>query len=153
MRNNFLGFLLFLLLLAGIAIAQSTVQIRGKDTASPAAPQDIRTDTSGRIITSPTTATASCTTKTDTVTSVGVTAVATPAADQASRTSILLCNSSENTGAPLVKCRGDGTNPAMGNTTPGIVLNKGDCVVYNVASIKCISDTAATAVSGFECGP
>lgn len=86
---------------------------------------------------------------------------ATPASPLASRRSILLCNSAENAGTPLIKCRDDGELPVMGLSAgqSGITLNKSDCVTYYVSgtwtdggsSIHCITDTADAGIVGNEC--
>lgn len=97
---------------------------------------------------------ASCASPSNKVTSVGVASGNTPSAQLASRSAIMLCNSYENSGTPLVKCRIDGGTPAMGAATPGDVLYKGDCVIYAIGAAvvpKCISDTAATATTSTEC--
>lgn len=88
------------------------------------------------------------------VTSVGTSSTATPAATATARVSILVCNSLENTGVPLVKCRDDNTAVALGVGNPGEAINPGDCIMYNSkVGVRCISNTAATAVSTFECVP
>lgn len=88
------------------------------------------------------------------VTSVGVAAVATPAATAATRVSVLVCNSLENTGVPQVKCRADGVAPVLGVAGPGEVISPGDCISYNSkVALSCIANTAATAVTTFECVP
>lgn len=95
-----------------------------------------------------------CGTPAHKVTETGVAAVSVPVAPLALRASILICNSLENTGSPLVKCREDGVAPVMGVAGPGEVLAKGDCITYRAPSgraVKCISDTAATTVHSEEC--
>ena len=88
------------------------------------------------------------------VTSVGTSSTATPAATASARVSILVCNSLENTGTPLVKCRDDNTAVALGVGNPGEAINPGDCILYNSkVGVRCIANTAATAVSTFECVP
>lgn len=95
-----------------------------------------------------------CTSPTHKVTSVGVAAGSCPSSQLTSRRSIQLCNSIENTGNPLIKIRVDGTNPTMGTSNVGDVLAPGDCITYPIGSTvtpKCISDTAATALTSLEC--
>lgn len=88
------------------------------------------------------------------VTSVSTSSVATPAATTSTRVSILVCNSLENSSLPLVKCRADNTAVALGVTNPGETINPGDCILYNSkVGVRCISNTASTAVSTFECVP
>lgn len=92
------------------------------------------------------------------VTSVGTSAVNVPAtgANTATRYYVDVCNSSENTGTPLVKCLLNGVSPVMGITNPGDVLGVSDCWRYSVPGtdqITCISDTASTAVTSSECVP
>jgi hypothetical protein len=96
-----------------------------------------------------------CVSPTHTVTVVGLAGAAVPAAALSPlRQVVLACNSVENPGSPVVKCREDGTMPAMGVAGPGEVLAKGDCVTYRAPSgrqVKCISDTAGTVVHAEEC--
>lgn len=87
-------------------------------------------------------------------TAVSTASVAVPAATTATRVSILVCNSLENTGLPLVKCRDDNTAVALGVANPGETINPGDCIMYNSkVGVRCISNTASTAVTTFECVP
>lgn len=95
-----------------------------------------------------------CTSMAHKVTSVGVAAGNTPSSQLTSRRYIVLCNSLQNTGTPLVKCRADGVAPVMAAGNAGDVLGVGDCLPYPVAAgtvIQCIADTAATSVTSFEC--
>lgn len=95
-----------------------------------------------------------CGAMTNAITSVGVAAVNTPASQLSGRMFITLCNSLQNAGTPLVKCRTDGTAPVMAATNAGDVLGIGDCITYPISSSvvpSCISDTAATYVTSFEC--
>lgn len=95
-----------------------------------------------------------CTTPTSKITSVGVTSGNTPSTQLTSRKSITLCNSLQNTGTPLVKCRFDGVAPVMTASNPGDVLGVGDCITYNLADTvvpQCIADAAATYVTSLEC--
>lgn len=95
-----------------------------------------------------------CIAPVDKVTSVGVTAVACPTVQYASRRVVTICNSAENAGSPQIKVRIDGTAPVFGSGTPGTVLAKGACATFFIQTAivpKCIADTAATAVSSIEC--
>ena len=93
-----------------------------------------------------------CVTVVESVTSVGVAATAVPASAQVARKLVVICNSIENTGTPVLKCRADGTNPVVGNTNPGVSLGRGDCVLYSTnIVVNCIADTASTAASSSEC--
>ncbi len=91
------------------------------------------------------------------ITSVGVASTTTPATQLTNRMYIELCNSLQNSGNPIVKCRVDGTPPVAAATNVGDVLGIGDCIRYTVAAgvvPLCISDAAATYVTSFECtGP
>jgi hypothetical protein len=92
----------------------------------------------------------------DQVTSVGVAdggvGVPVPATAAGTRHFNLVCNSVENSGTPKVKCLTNGGTPTMGITNPGQVLGVGDCYQYTTSTdVKCISDTAATAVTSYEC--
>lgn len=96
-----------------------------------------------------------CASPRETLTFVGTDAGAVPSSNLAGRRFIYMCNSRENSGSPVLKCRIDGTNPAMGvDGGAGEVLAKGDCVKLDVGSgtnVKCIADTANTAVHSTEC--
>lgn len=86
------------------------------------------------------------------VTSVGTSAVLIPAAPNAARIYMQVCNSSENPGTPIVKCRVDGVAPVLGIANAGRVLSVDDCLISSSdAGTYCISDTASTAVPSFEC--
>ncbi len=90
------------------------------------------------------------------VTSVGVAATLVPAQPTANRYYVTVCNSSENSGTPQVKCLYNNVSPVMGITNPGDVLGVGDCWRFDIAGsnqLKCISDTASTAVTSDECVP
>lgn len=95
-----------------------------------------------------------CSSYAQAVQAVGTTAVAVPVSALSGRKLVRVCNSPENVGSPKVKCLLGGTAPVMGATTAGDVLTVGDCFPYQVDStvaVKCISDTAGTAVTTFEC--
>lgn len=97
-----------------------------------------------------------CTTITNSNTSVGVAATTVPAAPQAGRIYITVCNSSQNAGVDNVKCRADGVAPVFAAGNAGDYLEEGDCIQYAVnasQTIQCIANAAATNVLAFECTP
>jgi hypothetical protein len=90
------------------------------------------------------------------VTSVGTSATLVPAQPTTTRVNVTVCNSSENSGTPLVKCLYNNVSPVMGVANKGDVLGVSDCIQYNINGVnqlKCISDTASTAVTSNECIP
>lgn len=138
--------ILALLLAGSIAFAQQDTLVNGVDTSGNV--QRIIVDSTGHVLLSPDV----CTTIVESVVSVGLTATAVPASALGSRKLVVICNSPENTGTPLLKCRGDGTNPVIGLTQAGQTLKVGDCINYTTtAAINCIADTAATGASVTEC--
>lgn len=157
---------LFLLVFGLHASAQQQSLMLGADTGTQpdgGIMRRVQVDSSGRLVISTTTVyadggtssnssvTFSCTTRSQSVTSVGTSASSLPTA-LTTRWMVRVCNSAENTGTPIVKCRDDGTNPVMGIANAGEALEVGDCVsYYTTAAIRCISDTAATAVTQSEC--
>ncbi len=87
---------------------------------------------------------------------VGTSAVPVPAIGTASRAYIEICNSLQNSGTPLLKCRTDGTAPVMAVTNPGDTLGIGDCKIYPIPSTiapQCISDAVGTNALSSECVP
>lgn len=95
-----------------------------------------------------------CSSPTHAVTVVSNTGATVPASALARRVTIDVCNSLENAGTPVMKCRMDGTAPVMGTANVGDVLAKGDCVRYRVGSgtsVKCISDTVGAVAHSLEC--
>lgn len=95
-----------------------------------------------------------CGTHKQSVVSVGLTSTAMPSSPLAGRAWVDVCVSVENTSTPVVKCRADGTAPVIGTGNAGDPLNKGDCIRYVPPAgriVRCISDTAATAVTVTEC--
>lgn len=95
-----------------------------------------------------------CWNPTHSVTTTGVAAANCPAAQLANRCLIMMCNSSQNSGSPLIKIRIDGTNPVMAVGNVGDVLSVGQCITYGALSAvvpKCISDTATTYLTALEC--
>ena len=95
-----------------------------------------------------------CASTAQSVVSVGVAAVTVPASSLQGRRSLVVCNSPLNVGSPKVKCLLGGTAPTMALLDPGQVITVDNCFPFSVAStdtLKCISDTAGTAVTTFEC--
>lgn len=94
-----------------------------------------------------------CTSTRSTNTSVGTSATAVPADGGLSgRQWLRVCNSPRNSGVPIITCTSDGTTPDAGLNGVGEALEVGDCSVYPTSNtVTCISDSAATSVSGEEC--
>lgn len=126
----------------------------GRSPVNPAKKPDgtsspINVDASGNAVVVP----PICSTTAQSVVSVGATAVLVPASPLSGRKTLRVCVSLENAGSPKVKCLLGGT-PVMGVANPGDVLAPGDCYPYAIDSsvvVKCIADTAGTAVTTFEC--
>lgn len=90
------------------------------------------------------------------VTLTTASAANTPGVSATGRVYVEICNSLQNTGNPMVKCRADGQAPVMASGQAGTVLGIGDCVQfaaspYNV--VQCITDTNSTNVTSYECVP
>jgi hypothetical protein len=139
---------------AALAFAQQQSIIYGTEQPSKVT-RAVQVDNQGRLVIAGGSGGGSvyfsCGTRVQSVTSVGNVASALPVG-VATRWMVRVCNSAENAGAPLVKCRDDGVNPSMGVANPGEVLEVGDCVTYYTsAAIRCISDGTATAVTQAEC--
>lgn len=85
--------------------------------------------------------------------SVGTSAVTVPAdGGLAGRWLVRVCNSPRNSGTPIVTCATGGATPDAGLLADGESLEVGDCAAYTTGgAVTCISDTAATAVSTWEC--
>jgi hypothetical protein len=150
------------------AVAQQQSLMMGSDTFTQPDGGIIRrvvVDQQGRIVIAPTAAatlpdggtaalsvtTFSCPSRSQTVTTVGTSPVALPTT-LAYRWMTRVCNSPENVGTPLVKCRDDDVNPTMGLANAGEVLEVGDCVSYYTnAAIRCISNSASVSVTQAEC--
>jgi hypothetical protein len=92
-----------------------------------------------------------CTASLHTYKSVGTSAISIPRL--AGRWYTRVCNSCKNTGSPMVTCTADGTTPTTALTSPGEALEVCDCVVYTdpTNDVLCISDTASTAVTAYDC--
>lgn len=157
----FLLVALFALVLPDVAAAQGTqplwtsrTTLIGPDggTATPAM------DTQNRVIVRPKQLDAPCTFIVQTVVSVGTTAVTVPTSRTSGSVAVEITNSAENTGSPKVKCHVDPPDGGVGFglTYVGDVKNPGEGYSYGVDythTIKCASDTAATAVTTSECIP
>jgi len=145
---------LVLVIVGGIALAQEMVDqgSPGKQGPWPVSMTTLLPDggtSSGTAITPQI-----CNTMASKITSVGVAAGATPATQLTARRYVTLCNSLQNSGTPLVKCRSDGTAPVMAATNIGDVMGVGDCILYPAGdgtAISCIADAAATYVTSWEC--
>lgn len=95
-----------------------------------------------------------CTTTQNGLTSVGTSSAYVPSILSAlpGRWMIRICNSPRNSGTPIITCTTDGQLPDAGLTGVGESLEVGDCATYTTsAGVQCISDTASTAVSSWEC--
>lgn len=117
------------------------------------------TQTTPAVTTVTNLAASQCVVYLQTVVAVGTAAggVLVPTASQTKRLGVEICISAENPGLPKAKCLVDGT-PVMGVANPGDLLVIGGkvCQFYPVDSshpIKCIADTASTAVLTGECVP
>lgn len=89
-------------------------------------------------------------------TNVGVAAVPVPASSSLNRIYVEICNSLQNTGNPLMKCRADGTAPVNAIGSGGTMLGIGDCVQFAVPAanaVQCIADSANTYATSYECIP
>mgnify|MGYP001561894006 CR=1 FL=1 len=141
-----------LLAIAITAIAQTTL-IQGRDSAGKLWPINVDVvNNQARVGVATTDFT--CGGPTHTVVSVGTTAADVPGTQLANRRFVVICVSNAETAAVIVKCRVDGTAPTSGETGAGDVIRNGDCVTYAIASAtvpSCISDTATTAVTTFQC--
>ena len=144
-NSNHLVFVFGLLLMAPFVWAQADSLINGVTSSNTVKRIQVGADGVLAVQTP-------CPTVVDAVTTVGTAVLPVPATIQTARKMVLICNSPENTGSPVVKCRADGVAPVMGLTTPGQGLAKGDCITYSTTSVvNCIADTASTAVSSTEC--
>jgi len=90
------------------------------------------------------------------VTTVGTAAANTPANNHNTRLYLEICNSYQNTGNPILKCRSDATAPVAASGNAGDVLGVGDCIRYSIPAsnvVQCISDAAGTIATSYECIP
>jgi hypothetical protein len=150
------------------ALAQQQSLMMGADTFTQpdgGIIRRVKVDQQGRIVIAPTAGatlpdggsaaltvtTFSCPSRNQTVTTVGTSPVALPTT-LAYRWMVRVCNSPENAGTPLVKCRDDNSNPTMGLANAGEVLEVGDCVsYYTTDAIRCVSNSASVSVTQAEC--
>lgn len=115
-------------------------------------------DSSGRLYSRPKTWDAPCTSVVQTVIAVGTTAVTVPTSRAYSSIGVEIENSVENAGSPKLKCTADPVDGGvgMGTSNLGTVKGPGDPMFFGLDpshTIKCISDTAGTAVTTSECVP
>lgn len=153
-----------LLVVALPATAQQSMLMNGADTTTlpdGGIIRRVQVDPQGRLVVSPTASTDAgvtvtvpyCVTSRSSATSVGTSAVTVPAdGGLAGRWMVRVCNSARNSGNPIVTCATGGATPDAGLLADGEALEVGDCAAYTTGdAVTCISDTAATAVSTWEC--
>lgn len=135
-----------------VAVAQTTL-VQGRDSAGKLWPVNVEVLNNqarfGVVNTG-----ALCGSPTHSVVSVGTSAADVPGSQLSNRRFVVICVSNAETSAVIVKCRVDGTAPVSGESGVGDVIRNGDCVTYAIGSgttPSCISDTASTAVTAFEC--
>jgi hypothetical protein len=160
--------LALLLTVAGSALAQQQSVTLGTyvtDGGQNGALLRVRVDSEGKLLVSgstggggtPTSTDAgvsvtvpSCSAVQDFNTTVGTSSVTLSAL--AGRWMTRVCNSARNTGNPIITCTSDGTTPTIALTSVGETLEPGDCAVYTSGTaVRCISDTASTAVTSWDC--
>lgn len=172
MRKNLTLLSLVMLVAAGVfglvstAHAQQPVGIYGYDTGTfpdGGIVRKVKVDSQGRLVTAGggssvstdgglTVAVPYCLVTASKNTTVGTSSIAVPATPLAARWSIRVCNSPRNTGSPIITCTSDGTTPTATASSAGDALEVGDCATYLTQNpVKCISDTAGTAVPSEEC--
>lgn len=151
MKKNKALLLITAMLVGGVALAVEQMVNQGSPgNRGPWPVSTVLVYSSSSISTTP----LFCNEPLNSITSVGAAAVDTPAAQLANRRYVVFCNSLQNAGNPLVKCRTDGTPPVMAAGNAGDVLATGDCILYPItASVvpSCIADAAATFVTSYEC--
>jgi hypothetical protein len=65
---------------------------------------------------------------------------------------IRVCTTGKNSGTPMIACTDDGQTPSMTFDAVGESIETSDCRTYYTPNIiKCVSDTALTAVTTEEC--
>lgn len=172
MRQTLTFLAVLVLVLAGLAIAQTPVGIYGYDTgtfADGGIVRKVQVDAQGRLVVASSSSSGGtdagvavsvpyCTVTQSRTTSVGLTAVTIPsggapvATPLAGRWMVRVCNSPRNSGTPIVTCTSDGTTPTATAASGGDALEVGDCATYTTGgTVTCISDTAATYVPSEEC--
>jgi hypothetical protein len=168
LRHLLIFVIAFALTAALRASAQQPVGIYGYDTGTQpdgGIVRKVQVDSQGRLVTTGGssgggTATStdagvsvtvpSCTVSQDFNTTVGTSSVTLSAL--AGRWMTRVCNSARNTGNPIITCTSDGTTPTIALTSVGETLEPGDCTVYTSGTaVRCISDTASTAVTSWDC--
>lgn len=92
------------------------------------------------------------------VVSVGTTAVTVPPSRTAGSLGVEIENRANNTGSPKITCTPDPVDGGVGTalTDIGLTKNPGEPMYFGLDSshtVKCISDTAGTAVTTSECIP
>lgn len=145
-------FVAFIICIATLALAQQRVDQGKPGTQGPWPVKGIFTSGDGGVNIG--IAPYQCGSMVESVSDAGTTAIPVPlAGNAANRVWMLVCNSAENTDQnALVKCRGDNTNPVMGTSNAGLVLDNGSCFLYTVSSgVRCISNASNIAVSTSEC--
>ncbi len=147
-RAPFIG----LLVLAGLAMAQTVVNQGRPGNQGPWPVTGVAGGPDGgAVVVQPVQCKGTTSQK---ITTTGVAAVNTPSSQLAGRIYIEICNSLQNTGTPLIKCRVDGTAPVMAVGNVGDVLGIGDCIHYDIPAgvvPQCIADAATTYATSFEC--
>lgn len=173
MRGSLLPFILFVLVLAGVAYSQTTVKSdQGRPGNQGSWPVTITGGSGstsivigpdgGAVVVSGSVFPGQCRQTTPdggspySSVSVGAAAVLVPTLPAAGRAYVEICNSLQNTGTPLLKCRADGIVPVMAVTNAGDVLGIGDCYAYSITASnppQCIADAASTNALVHECVP
>lgn len=167
MKNNIWVRVAIVLAIVGsvIALAQNTVvSNQGRPGSQGSWPVSLTTSSTVNVQQGPSrdggvmwpveTMPTRCFVPTHASTTTGVVAAACPAAQLAGRCTIMFCNSNQNSGAPLVKIRIDGSAPVMAAGNVGDVLAVGQCITYAIpagVTPQCISDTATTYLTSTEC--
>lgn len=138
---------------AGLAVAQTPSLMFGRDSAGKAWPiaVDVVNNQGGVTVS---TVPRTCGSPTHSVVSLGTAAANIPTTQLTNRRYLVICVSNAETAAVIVKCRVDGSAPVAGEAGAGDVIRNGDCVTYAIPAAtvpQCISDTATSAVTTFEC--
>ena len=144
-------FILSLVVLAGFSVAAELVDQGMPGTYGPwPVTAIINTGADGGIPTTP----QRCSVTAHKNTVVGAVAANTPSTQLTGRRYVTICNSIQNTGNPILKCRVDATAPVAAAGNAGDVLGIGDCIQYAIFDTnvpQCISDAAGTNATSFEC--
>lgn len=151
-------------LIAALALGQSQSLIIGTDTTTQpdgGVMKKVQVDPQGRLVITGGGSTTDagvavtvpyCTVSRSSASSVGTSVTAVPAdGGLAGRWMTRACNSARNSGTPIVNC-GVSASLDAGLLSDGEALEVGDCATWTTGqTVYCISDTAATAVSTWEC--